>query len=207
MTETVSMAEELLLLAYREDTGRPWIGSVELDAAVAGTLLAELATCGRIALDGKQVVVADPTPPGDEELDAALARMAAEARRRRPDWWVGKLKGSKLRKRLITRLTTRGILTQQRVRILGVFPAWRFPALDPGAGRAVRDRIADVLAGAEPDARTAALLAVLHAAKLDRKVFPDADRGRIAQITEGDWVGDAVRRAINAAHAAAASAG
>ncbi|WP_235558234.1 GPP34 family phosphoprotein [Sphaerimonospora mesophila] len=36
----MTIAEEVLLPAYRDDTGRPLVGSVELDAAVAGAVLA-----------------------------------------------------------------------------------------------------------------------------------------------------------------------
>ncbi|MBO3746005.1 GPP34 family phosphoprotein [Streptosporangiaceae bacterium NEAU-GS5] len=201
------IAEELVLLAYRPDTGRLGIGSVELEAAVAGGVLAELVLGGRIALDGGRIVVTDPTPPGDEELDAALARLAAHPKARKPEWWVGRLKSRKLRGRLLDRLIARGILTGQRVRILGIFPTWRFPALDLAAGQAVRDRVASALAGAEPDARTTALLGLVQATRLHRKAYPGIDKARLAQLTQGDWISVAVRRAINAAHAAAAGAG
>jgi hypothetical protein len=42
------------------------------------------------------------------------------------------------------------------------------------------------------------LIAVMHAAKLDRKAFPGADKARVKEIAEGDWAGDAVAKTIAA---------
>ncbi|MBX6381958.1 MAG: GPP34 family phosphoprotein [Microbispora sp.] len=203
---TLTIAEEVLLLAYREDTGTPIIGSVELDCALAGALLADLAVRGRVNLDGTKVVPVDRTPMGDEELDTTLTRISEEPRPRKADWWVGKLRAGKLRKRLLTRLAARGVLSEQEGKILGIFPTTRYPELDPSPERGVRERVGSVLAGAEPDERTAALIAVMHAAKLDRKAFPDAPKGRVREIAQGRWTGEAVRKTIASVHAAVAAA-
>ncbi|WP_182897850.1 GPP34 family phosphoprotein [Microbispora sp. H10830] len=203
---TLTIAEEVLLLAYREDTGKPIIGSVELDCALAGALLADLAVRRRVDLDGAKVVPVDPAPVGDEELDAALTRIAEERGPRKADWWVGKLRAGRLRKRLLTRLAARGVLSEQEGKILGIFPTTRYPELDPSHEQGVRERVQNVLAGAEPDERTAVLIAVMHAAKLDRKAFPDAQKGRVKEIAEGQWTAEAVRKTIASIHAAVAAA-
>ncbi|MEU6412614.1 GPP34 family phosphoprotein [Microbispora sp. NPDC046933] len=204
---TLTIAEEVLLLAYREDTGKPVIGPVELDCALAGALLAELAVRGRVDLDGAKVVPVDRTPVGEEELDATLTRIAEEERGpRKADWWVGRLRAGGLRKRLLTRLAARGVLSEQAGKILGIFPTTRYPELDPSHEQGVRERVQNVLAGAEPDERTAVLIAVMHAARLDRKAFPDAPKGRIKEIAEGQWTAEAVRRTISSIHAAVAAA-
>ncbi|WP_249346097.1 GPP34 family phosphoprotein [Microbispora sp. H11081] len=200
------IAEEVLLLAYREDTGKPVIGSVELDCAVAGALLAELAVRGRVGFDGKKLRVEDDARLGDEILDGALQRVAEETRPRDASWWVGKLRAGGLRKRLLTRLAARGVLSEQADRILGVFPTTRYPELDPRHERDVRERVHNVLAGAEPDERTAVLFAVMHAAKLDRKAFPEAPKDRVKEIAQGQWTGEAVRKTIASVHAAVLAA-
>ncbi|MCC5580391.1 GPP34 family phosphoprotein [Microtetraspora sp. AC03309] len=199
---TTTIAEEVLLLAYREDTGKPQIGSVELDAAVAGAVLAELAVNGRIDLDGTKVVAKDATPLGDDELDAALARIAGDTRERKPEWWVGKLDSRKLRGRLLARLAEHGVLSEERTRILGIFPSTRYPEHDPAPELEIRQRVERVLGGEDPDERTAVLIAVLHASKLDRKAFPDAPGKRIKEIAEGEWAGAAVKKTIASIHAA-----
>jgi hypothetical protein len=197
-----TIAEEVLLLAYSEAEGRQLVGSSELDAALGGALLAELAIHDRIDLAGKRVTVRDPASLGDEELDAALARIAGESRERKPEWWVQKLHSTKLRKRLLSRLAERGVLREEQYRILGIFPATRYPERDPSIEQGVRERVQSVLSGTDPDKRIAVLVAVLHAAKIDRKAFPGASKKRIREITEGEWAGAAVAKTIASINAA-----
>ncbi|MEU4407775.1 GPP34 family phosphoprotein [Streptosporangium sp. NPDC023963] len=201
-----TIAEEVLLLAYDEEQGRQLIGSSELDAALGGALLAELAVGGRIDLADRKVAVLDATPVGDEELDTALARIAAESKARKPEWWVQRLHSGKLRSRLLARLAERGVLDEERRKILGIFPSTRYPERDPGVELAIRERVQSVLSGATPDERAAVLIAILHAAKIDRKAFPGASKERIKEITEGEWAGEAVSQTIAAVNAAVMTA-
>lgn len=201
---TVTIAEELLLLALDEEEGKQLIGGVQLHPALGGAILAELAAAGRVELADDKVTVTDPTPLGDAELDAALARMAEDGKARKPAWWVQRLQSDKLRRRLLTRLAEAGVLAEERGRILGVFPTTRWPEADPQVEADVRERVTAVLAGADPDERTATLIAIMHAAKLDRKAFPGADRERVKEIAEGEWAGQAVAKTIAAITAAIA---
>ncbi|TDD12726.1 GPP34 family phosphoprotein [Nonomuraea deserti] len=203
---TVTIAEEFLLLAYRDDKGTPLINSTQLDSALAGALLAELAVGGRLDLSDKKVTVTDPSPLGDAELDATLTRIATEGKARKPAWWVQRIQSGKLRKRLLTRLAESGVLAEERGRALGIFPVTRWPEAHPGVEADVRERVSAVLAGAAPDARTAVLIAIAHAAGLDRKAFPGASKQRIKEISEGAWTADAVAKAIAAINAATMAA-
>ncbi|TMR12584.1 GPP34 family phosphoprotein [Nonomuraea turkmeniaca] len=202
---TVTIAEELLLLAYNE-AGKPLINSMQLDPALAGAILAELAVADRVELSGKKVTLKDPAPLGDDELDATLTRIAAERKDRKPEWWVQRLKSAKLRKRLLTKLAAAGVLTEERSKVLSIFPITRWPEAQPGVEANVRERVSAVLAGADPDARSAVLIAIMHAAKLDRKAFPGASKARVKEIAEGAWAGDAVAKTIAAINAAAIAA-
>ncbi|NUP02633.1 MAG: GPP34 family phosphoprotein [Nonomuraea sp.] len=206
---TVTIAEELLLLAYSEAEGKQLIGAMQLDPALGGAILAELAVAGRVELTGDKVTLKDPTPLGDDELDATLARIAEDGKARKPAWWVQRLQSGKLRRRLLTRLAESGVLAEERGKVLGIFPTTRWPEADPRVEADVRERVSAALAGAEPDMRTAVLIAITHAAKLDRKTFPDADRQRVKEIAKGEWAGEAVAKtiaSINAAIAAGATA-
>ncbi|MFE3454908.1 GPP34 family phosphoprotein [Nonomuraea sp. NPDC059194] len=193
---TVTIAEEVLLLAHSEDDGRQLIGSTELGAALGGAVLAELAVDDRIELSQKKVVVKNAAGSGDADLDDVLTRIAEDSKERKPAWWVSKIGTPKLKARLLTKLADAGVLTQQRGKVLGVFPTTRWPEADGSVEAEVRERVAGVLSGAEPDARTAVLIAVMHACKLDRKAFPGASKERIKEITEGEWAGDAVAKTI-----------
>ncbi|GAA3443232.1 GOLPH3/VPS74 family protein [Planomonospora venezuelensis] len=198
------IAEEVLLLAHEETEGKQLVSSAYLDSALGGAILAELAVSGRIALDGKKVVVEDAAPLGNEELDAALARIAGDSKERKPESWVYRLQSGKLRKRLLAGLAERGVLSEDHRRILGIFPSSRYPERDASVEQEIRERVRSALAGAVPDERTAALIAVLRAAKIDRKAFPGLDRQRVKEITEDVWVGKAVAKHIASMNAAAA---
>ncbi|WP_245691291.1 GOLPH3/VPS74 family protein [Sinosporangium album] len=195
------IAEELLLLAYSEEEGKPLVSGTQVDTALGGAVLAELAILGRVSLEGKKVVLQDSTPVGDDELDSALTKIAESRTERKPDWWVYKFYTSKLRQRLLTRLAERGVLSEERVKVLGFIPLNRYPERDPSIEQAVRARVTDVLGGAEPDERVAVLLSLLKACRLDRKAFPDADKQRIKEITEGEWAGAAVKKTIDSINA------
>ncbi|MFC4111647.1 GOLPH3/VPS74 family protein [Nonomuraea zeae] len=199
---TVTIAEELLLLAYSEEEGKQLISATQLDPALAGAIIAELAVAERVELSEKKLTVTNPAPLGEEELDAALARIGAEGKDRKPAWWVQRLQSGKLRRRLLTRLAESGVLAEERGKVLGIFPTTRWPEADPSVEANVRERVAGVLGGAEPDARTAVLIAIMHAAKLDVKAFPGASKERIKEIAEGAWAADAVAQTIAAINAA-----
>ncbi|GLW09805.1 hypothetical protein Misp01_49340 [Microtetraspora sp. NBRC 13810] len=202
----LNIAEELLLLAHTESDGRRLIDVTRLDLALGGALLAELAVRGRVELAGKQVAVLDRSPLGDEELDAALTMIAERGRAQKPEWWVNKLKSAKLRERLLGRLAAQGVLGEEHVKVLGLFPAVRYPERDGGYEREVRQRVQSALDGSDPDARISVLIAIMHACSLDRKAFPGADKKRVKEISQGEWAGQAVAKIISAVNAAVIAA-
>jgi Golgi phosphoprotein 3 GPP34 len=205
-----TLAEELLLIAYNDTTGRSESGSTELDCGLAGALLVELTLARRIDIVDGKVVVMDPAPTGDALVDGALTRIAGEQRARKPDWWVGKLKTG-VRDELLARLTKRGVLQMQRRKVWKLFPVRRYPTLDAGIESAARSRLQSVVGhGTQPDARTAALASLLDACGLARRTFPDLDRKqlklRMKELGEGQWTSDAVRKAIQSIQAGVAAA-
>lgn len=205
------IAHELLLVAYRED-GTAWGKGTELDLALGGALLTELALAGNVELVGSQVMAAgSAAPPTHPELAKALTEVAAKPRR--PKAWVQRLaRGA--RRRLLNDLVEQNVLREERYRLLGVLPARRYPAEDPAPRLEIKERLHGALVeGRQPDQRTAALASMLSAAKLERRALPDEDhklvKRRLREIAESDWLGpysDAVRKAVRAAHAATAAA-
>jgi len=202
-----TLAQELLLIAYDDVSGRRRTGSIELDCGIAGAALSELSLAGRIEMVDGRVRVIDPAPTGDAESDAALAWIAGEASVRKPDWWVGKLRHGQ-GNRLLARLTDRGVLRMELQDVLWLFSVRRYFAVDPGIRSATRSRLERVVVhGGEPDARTAALVALLNACGMTRRTFPELDRKqlkiRMGQLVEGQWVGAAVRKAIRSIQSSA----
>ena len=94
-------------------------------------------------------------------------------------------------------------------KLLSILPRTTWPAADSRHKEELRARLQDVLvAGASPDSRTAALISLLAAVKAAPKVV-DGDkkavRARAKDIAAGDWVGAAVKKAIDAVNEAVAT--
>ena len=214
------LAEDLLLLLTDDRTGRPAASGNELDLALGGALLVELAMRERVEVEegggifrGDRVMVKDAEPVGDEILDGALARLVAKDGRRASDA-VGLL-GKKVRRRLYDRLVARGVLRVHRGKVLGIFPTEQWPAQDAGHEDEVRRRlVVAVQNGLAPDERTATLVSLLHALRRLHKAVEPQQAGMTRReltaagkrIAEGDWASAAVRRAIDSANAALVAA-
>lgn len=204
---TLLLAEELLLVAYRPD-GTARGKSVELDCALGGALLLELVLDGHLELDGKLIKADQGGRPSHPRLREAYERIAAKPGK--PQAWVGRLaKGT--RRRLLDDLVEAGVLDDVTYKWLGVFTRHRFPTGRPELRQGVLERLrAVVLDGRPPDQRTAGLATLIGAAGLERRLFPDADhravRRRLKEIAEAPWAADAVRKAIDAIHAATIAA-
>ncbi|MBN6038422.1 GPP34 family phosphoprotein [Amycolatopsis sp. 195334CR] len=201
----LTVAEEVVLIALDDQTGggKARLG---LDWAVAGAAIVELALTQRIAVaEDDLVTVLDPAPTGVGHLDAVLTgadgvkvpKLLRRTRHGAPG-------------RTIAALVERGVLQQKRTWLLGVLPAHRYPAGEGAAEAEVRARLTGtVLNGRTPDERTAALIGVLHAAKLWRRAVPTGERKqvrrRMAEIAKGQSVSPAVRKAIVRTQAAIAA--
>jgi len=214
------LAEDLLLLLTDDTSGRMAVPADQADAALGGAALAELALLGKVSLSGEadagrpgRLVVRDPSPPGDAVLDAALAVVLAHLGKK-PSAVIRPV-GKGLRQALHERLAAAGVLRAQQARILGIFPAHRWPAQDTSHEEQVRLQLAGALTGqAAPDPRTAALIGLLHALGCEHK---DTDlrqyglsrrplRARAEEIAKDSWASAAVRQVIEETTAAATAA-
>ena len=205
------LAEDLLLLVTNDATGRLSVSGEPVDAGLGGANLVELTLLGKVDVSGEQdqgrrgrIIVRDPSPPGDEVLDAALQTLV-KRQGRKPSAVIRPL-GKKLRRVLYQRLAARGVLRAERRRMLGIFPTRTWPAADPSHKAEVRQHVTQALVGtAAPDERTAALIALLHALKCEHKVVDPRPyqlsrrqlRARAAEIAQGNWASKAVRKAID----------
>jgi hypothetical protein len=218
------IAEEYLLLALDDNTGKPRIGGDRLEPALGGALIAELALLERIGVTPKEagwnkrgrVTITNLKPTDDPELDAALQRLAANEGKKVKDV-LSSFASKKVRlsygvrDRLLERLAAAGMLVRTEGTVLGFIPRTTWPAGDREPEDHVRRRLQGALVGGEiPAERTVALIALLQVTGLLPKVVGTEDkkalRARAKQLTEGDWAAKAVKDAIEEAAAAAAAA-
>lgn len=207
------IAEDLLLLATDDTSGKVGASAGNLDPALGGAMLVDLLLAGRIGLGGEgrkaRVVVRDSAPVSDPVLQAAFDRICAKAPVR-PQAAVVSL-SRKLRRDLYASLASRGVVRRERGTVLGIFSRTTWPAEDVRIEQQTRREIADALLhGQQPSDRTGAIIALLLAAEMLKTVVDRPDRKaatkRAKAIAEGSWAGDAVHKVVQAAQAATMAA-
>lgn len=205
----MALADELLLLALDDASGKAVVASTNLNVALAAALLVDLALKERISvapaeagwLHRGKVTVINSSPTDDPDLDAVLAKLMQKDGQKVKNLvstvsWRPISKG--LRDRRLARLVHDGVLTEHRTEVLGLR---RYPTRNPGPQQEVRARVRSALIdGLTPTERTVALIALLEASGILRKVFPAEDKklikSRAKRLSEGDWAAKAVRDAI-----------
>jgi hypothetical protein len=214
------IAEDLLLLLTNDETGKLAASHSEVDVALGGALLVELALMRRVDLAGPseqvrrgRLVVRDASATSDPLLDEALATVG-EKEGKKPQDVVTAL-GKHVRVRLYDRLVGRGLVRAESGKVLGIFPGHNWPAQDAAHEDFVRADLLTALRNATTgDARTGALISLLLALKAVPKAVDPAAAGlstremnaNAKRIAQGDWASDAVRHAIDSMIAAVIAA-
>jgi hypothetical protein len=162
---SVALAEELLLLAYDDESGKATGSQIGLDLAMAAAVLVELALAGRVVYSNGMIVATDPRPTGQPVADEVLGRLAADTPHT-PASWVQRLRHG-LRDRLLADLCARGVICDVDETALGFIHLHRYPTVDASVENEVRARLALALTGDVPDERTAALAALIVAARME----------------------------------------
>lgn len=203
---TLTLSEEVMLLSLDDDSGAAK-ERTNVGWAAGGGVLVELTLAGRVDISGNKVSVRDTAPTGVPYLDDELARVVEHGK----PWKVQdclRAVSKEAADGATQALVDRGVLREEKKKVLGLFPTRRYPEVDGTGEDEVRRRLDRVIVeGADPDERTASLVALLHGARLRGLAFPQREgrkqiEARMAEIAEGQWVQPAVRRAIDQAQAA-----
>jgi len=186
---SVALAEELLLLAYDDESGKAAGSQIGLDLGMAAAVLVELALAGRVVyLDGT-IRVIDARPTGEPISDEALVRVAADTPHT-PASWVQRLRHG-LRDRVLADLCARGVVCDVDETALGFIHLHRYPTIDPSVEAEIRGRLSRALTGDDlPDERTAALATLVAAVRMEPRLgLPDGDvetiHQRLEKISDG----------------------
>lgn len=211
------LAEDLLLLLTDDASGRRLVDSTKTDLALAGAVVLELAQRGRVEVSPPggpvrpgRLVVRDATPTGDPVLDRALSRLQEKGPRKPKD--LLRTTGKGLHRELLARLVDGRVLRREEHRLLGLVPRQAHPTADPALEEALRRALHDVLVtGRPPSPREAALVSLLSAIDATGKVLglsgaeKRAVRRRAKDVAEGEFAGEAVRRAVQEVASAVAA--
>jgi Golgi phosphoprotein 3 GPP34 len=163
---SIALAEELLLLAYDDQTGKATGSRIGLDLGMSAAVLVDLALAGRIAYVNGYLTVIDPSPIGDPIADTVLAK-AAQDDPHTPAEWLQRLR-HRLRIRVLEELVARGVVRDIDETQLEFIHVHRYPSADPEYEAAIRRRLAEAVTSEEiPDERTAALATLLTACRME----------------------------------------
>ena len=212
-TTELNLPQAFLLLATNDTDGKPEIPVFALRTTVAGAILAELDLIGAIELQGKHVRATGTTP--DTELQHELDIIRHKSRPHTPKGWVSMLEGRAEVQRVYESMAERGIVEPTGEKHLGMFRSVRYPEKDHGPEAALLKKLEAAFidtrtaaastasgmsaatgpaqaAATAPDARTLALVALLAAAGLIGKLFPQADRVWADELAKDYWPARAV---------------
>jgi len=162
---SVALADELLLLAYNDETGRCTVPLIALDLGMAAAVL----------------------------IDLVLQPAA---------FWLQRLRHN-LRRHVLDGLVAQGVVRDQDDTGWDVLRVHHYPAVEPTLEREARRRLTAALAGdSAPDERTAALAALLVAARMEATLGLTGDdvaraHQRLEEIAE--QAGFAARGAVQTA--------
>jgi len=187
---SVALAEELLLLAYDDDSGRATGSTIGLDLGMAAAVLIELALAGRVVYVDRTIMVRDATPTGVSIIDEVLARVAADTPHT-PQSWLQRLRYG-LRDRVLADLCARGVVQDvDETTMAGFVHIHRYPTVDATVETEIRNRLNQALRSEDmPDERTAALATLVAAVRMEPTLgLSGADLAaahqRLKQISDG----------------------
>ena len=186
---SIPLAEELLLLAYDDQTGKATGSRIGLDLGMSAAVMVDLALAGRVAYVDGYLKVLDPRPIGEPIADAVLAR-AAEDEPHTPAQWLQRLR-HRLRIRVLEDLVARGVVQDIDETQMGVIHVHRYPTTDHAYETEIRRRLAEALITESIcDERTAALATLLSACRMEPALRLPAEQAvraheRLEQIAAG----------------------
>jgi hypothetical protein len=202
----LNLPQAFLLLATNDKDGEPEVPQSVLRAGLSGAILAELDLLGAIQLQGKYVRATGAPPQSDFQHQWELIH--DKSRPHSPRRWIVMLESRAELHRVYEGMAALGVVTHVGEKHLGVFRTTRYPEKDHAPEAALLARIEGLLNGSASDARTAALIGMLHAAGMMDKLFPGAGPGRLRELTGDHWPSRALRdelRMIRLAEAEAAT--
>jgi len=211
-TNTLSLPEEILLLALRDEEGTIDFG-VSYQHAIGGAILAELLLSQRIAVRKSKrselVTLLDAKPLGDPLLDECLQRIEDAKKRATLERWITRFAGLKnLKDRLAIQLCRRGILREDEDKVLLLFKRKIYPEVNPAPERDLHERLRQAIFTDTNDieARTVVLISLAKTTGILKVIFDKKKlkgrKKRIESLINGEITGQATKEAVEAVQAA-----
>lgn len=212
MENALHLYEEILLLALRDKEGTMFFGT-HYKFAMAGAIVAELLLDEKIRLEGKRKKKYIEAAPGkqlsDSILNDCLDKIRKARRRATVETWIRRFSQmAGLKNRAAKQLCRKGILKLEESRVLFFFRQKKFPEINPKPEQELIHRLHRAIFFDEKEIgpRTVVLISIADTTGLLKVNFDKKElksrKERIKKITDGEIVGQAARKAIEAMQAA-----
>jgi len=208
----LTLYEKLFLLPIDDAKGTTAKGIYgPLYFGLPGAILADLTLQGRLAIEDRYIVVANPAPTGDFLLDEILTKLIKNKKPHKASHWVRAIGSNDLPTQIANGLRDKNILRAEEKHYFGVIPYAAYTQYDASAKFWVKEQLrAVVLANRKPELEDVALLSLLKACSLLNLVFTKDERKavaeRVALLASGDIYGEAVADVLDSIDAAVLSA-
>jgi Golgi phosphoprotein 3 len=158
----LTLPEELLLLATDSHGHTHNVGLASFRLGLLTAAILELELRGKVQLAAGVVQVVDPSPTGDAVLDDTLEIFATAPGGPMIDVLTGLVDSlAFLHQHVLEGLVDKGVLSQERDRLLWLIPRWHYETADEHREHKLINRLLEVLVLNEAaDPRTAALLSI-----------------------------------------------
>jgi hypothetical protein len=187
-----SLPEDLVILAVgAKPRCGPYNGKLPLRFryGLSGAVLVALALAGRVEVADGQIIVRDPAPLGDPNLDEALAGLAA-SRAVPVERWMTDIPAGFVTA-YFERLEAAGVLRSETVWLMYIAKRKGYRLVDPGYYGKLRAAVHTAVIGAGPaEPSVAALAGLVHAGDIASLLYPGREnaplRSRLAELASQD---------------------
>lgn len=221
----MDLMEKFVFSSINDKKSRWYVGRTYIRYCLSGIALIQLSRQNKIQIEDKKVSVRDTSSTGNQILDEVLALLAKKTSPIKLNSLISPIsyKVKKMDGRVLERLEDNGYLKIEQERFLGIIPYEHYVITHVIERSKLISDLKDIILHDHktPDADSIALISMANSCGILRKYFSGDERKRVKQrlklISKGKYfetrdealysVALAVKKAIQASQAVAASAG
>jgi hypothetical protein len=175
--QELNLVDKLILLALDDEKGTFVSNSMVFGYCVAGAALFELSLKKKLTIEENRVKLLSRRLLQDEVLDTCLDMISNSNKERSLKHWIEKIgwKESDLRKKVLSKLISLGILKEVEDKILWIFTHKKYPTTNNKPENLIRKRLKDIVAYAyKAETEELMLISLVDACSLNKEVYGKA---------------------------------
>ncbi len=174
INKELNLVDKLILLAIDDQKGTFVSNSMVFGYCVAGAALFELSLREKIKIEDKTVQLLSRTHMRDEVLDFCLNMISGSKKERTLKHWIEKIgwKESELRKKVLAKLISFGILKEVEDKFLWIFKHKKYPTTNNKPENLIRKRLYNIVAfGSKAETDELMIISLVDACDLNKEVY------------------------------------